>query len=391
MEKLFAFLKGVYFFKGLPDEDIEIIQSLCHEVIYRPGDTICEEGSSAERFYIVRQGKVEVWKDYHSEGRDLLAILEAGHLFGEMALIDDLPRSATVVTRELARLFYITREDFHRVLINNSRISLSIMRSISDMVRTSNEYFVDSLRARNVELESTNLALKEAQEELLRQERLSNLGKFSSLILHDIRNPISVVRGLSEMILMHTQETDRIEGEARKIIMETDRLNGLVNELLDYSRGEVRLNMSIVNPREFIEDFVCSIEDRFQAKNIEIRTKVECADAIIVDQMRMNRVFLNLADNARKAMPQGGVFSMDCRKMNKSLRIEVHDTGVGMPPEIQEKIFEPFFSFAAEGGTGLGMSIVKSIVEAHKGSLALKSKVNSGTTFTIHLPLYDKS
>jgi signal transduction histidine kinase len=391
LEKLFTFLKGVYFFAGLSDGDIEIIQSVCHEVIYRPAEIICVEGSSAERFYIVRQGTVEVWKDYQSTDRDLLAVLEAGHLFGEMALIDDLPRSATVVARDLARLFYITRDDFHQVLINNSRISLSIMRSISDMVRTSNEYFVENLRARNVELEKTNRALQEAQEELLRQERLSNLGKFSSLILHDIRNPISVMRGLSEMILMHAGETERIEGEARNIIMETDRLNGLVNELLDYSRGEVRLNMSIVDPEKLIEDFVRSIEDRFLAKSIEIRTSVRCSDPIIVDQMRMNRVFHNLADNARKAMPQGGVFSLDCRKTAKSLRIEIHDTGVGMPAEVQDKIFEPFFSFSAEGGTGLGMSIVKSIVEAHKGSLLLESEVNSGTTFTIFLPLYDKS
>jgi signal transduction histidine kinase len=118
---------------------------------------------------------------------------------------------------------------------------------------------------------------------------------------------------------------------------------------------------------------------------------VDCTDPIIVDQMRMSRVFYNLADNARKAMPQGGVFSVDCRKTNKCLSIKVHDTGVGMPLEVQEKIFEPFYSFAAEGGTGLGMSIVKSIVEAHKGSLALESAVNSGTTFTITLPLYDKS
>ena len=187
MNDFFQFLKGVYFFKELSQEGIESIKRVCHEIHYNPGEIVFEEGTEANRFYIILNGAVEVWKDYRSPEKDLLAIHNRGHLFGEMALIDDLPRSATVVAKEPTRLFFINREDFHQIIMENSRIALSIMKSVSSMVRQSNETFVESLRARNRELEQANQALKEAQEELLRQERLSNLGKFSSLILHDIR------------------------------------------------------------------------------------------------------------------------------------------------------------------------------------------------------------
>jgi signal transduction histidine kinase len=103
----------------------------------------------------------------------------------------------------------------------------------------------------------------------------------------------------------------------------------------------------------------------------------------------MFRVFLNLADNARKAMPQGGRFSISAAKSDQSLVFEVSDTGVGMSPEVQRRIFEPFFSFSEAGGTGLGMSIVKSVVEAHHGTLAVHSAPKSGTTFRVTLPIIE--
>ncbi len=389
MTDLFQFIRDVYFFKGLSNEEIEIIKQVCKEVKYGPRDIIFEEGSKADRFYIVINGTVEVWKDYHTPEKDLLAAHNEGHLFGEMALIDDLPRSATVVSREYTSLFYINRKAFQQIIKQNSGIALSIMKSVSSMVRKSNETFVEGLRERNKELEKANVALQEAQEELLRQERLSNLGKFSSLIFHDIRNPISVMRGLAEMIILHSDNGKRIERHAQKIIMEIDHLNQLTSELLDYSRGEIRLNMSLVDLNDFFSRVVESIQEKFQARNISIETDIAYSGPIIMDNQRFFRVFRNLADNARKAMPHGGSFSIKVLKVDQCLKIDVTDTGVGIHPEIQQKIFEPFFSFSEEGGTGLGMSIVKSIVEAHNGTLTVSSEQFGGTTFTIMLPLFN--
>jgi signal transduction histidine kinase len=387
LKDLFSFLKKVYFFQNLPEQQIKEIQKVCHQIEYQPGEVIFEEGAQADRFYIVAEGAVEVWKDYMLPEKDLLAVHERGHLFGEMALIDELPRSATVLAKEPTRLFYIDRDDFHTIVQDNSEIAISILKSVTDMVRSSNEYFVENLRERARELETTNQALQEAQEELLLKDRLSTLGKFSSLILHDIRNPLSVLRSMAEMIILNCKEPAKVERNAKKIIMEADRLNQIASELLDYSRGEIRLNMTIVNLEEFFEKLLDAVEDKFQARDIAVSKDITFSAPMIMDEQRMFRVFYNLADNARKAMPQGGKFSIKAFKTDQTLKIEISDTGVGMDPSVQKKIFDPFYSFSDEGGTGLGMSIVKSVIEAHNGTLVVSSKPNGGTTFRVTLPL----
>jgi signal transduction histidine kinase len=384
MKELAELLKKVYFFRGLTAAELENIHLASHEACFQPGEVIFREGSEADRFYIVLSGSVEVWKQ-----KDLLAVHSAGHLFGEMALIDELPRSATVVAREATRLAYIGRSDFQQIIRQNSSVAISVIRSVSDMVRTSNEHFLDSLRARNLELQRANRALREAQEELLRKERLSTLGKFSSLILHDIRNPISVLRSLAEMILLGTNDKGRVERNARKIIVEADRLNQLASELLDYSRGDIRLNPTIVRLEDFFQRLHEAIEERLQARGITIRLQIEFPGPAILDENRLFRVFLNLADNAWKAMPRGGELGIRVWKSGGTLLAEVSDTGIGMTPEVQARIFEPFFSSSEMGGTGLGMAIVKSIIEAHHGTVSFTSEPRKGTTFRLSLPLVD--
>ncbi len=382
MKELAELLEKVYFFRGLSAEDLQSIQLVSREAVFQPGEVIFREGAEADRFYIVLSGAVEVWK-----GEDLLAVHTAGHLFGEMALIDELPRSATVVAREATRLAYIGRADFQQIIRCNSQVAISIVRSVSDMVRSSNEHFLESLRARNLELEQANRALQEAQEELLRKERLSTLGKFSSLILHDIRNPISVLRSLAELILMSTDDRERVQRNARKIIAESERLNQLASELLDYSRGDIRLNPAVVRLGEFFDRLREAIEERFQARGIVIKMDIEFPGPAVLDESRLFRVFLNLANNAWKAMPKGGALRIRVWKDGGTLRAEVGDTGIGMTPEVQAKIFTPFFSSSEMGGTGLGMAIVKSIIEAHHGTVTFQSELKKGTTFRLSIPL----
>jgi signal transduction histidine kinase len=238
-------------------------------------------------------------------------------------------------------------------------------------------------------LEKAYKELKETQEELLRAERLSALGKFSSLILHDIKNPLSILRGYAEMLTINPDDSDKVKKYSGKIISEADRINVMATELLDFSRGDIRLKIGIVDIEEFINTIIENISAKFQALKIEIKSILEFKGKVLMDKERMFRVFTNLANNSAKAMPEGGEFSIHVSRKESYLYFEVTDTGEGMSQDVLKKIFEPFFSFSKSGGTGLGMSIVKSIIDAHDGVLSVRSKEFEGTTFTIALPIKD--
>ena len=259
------------------------------------------EGSTADRFYIVMEGKVEVSKLYDPKP-DLLAVHGSGRFFGEMALIDELPRSATVVAKERTRLLYLYRDDFRRLIRERSSIALSVMTGISYMVRSSNEAFVEDLRKRNAELERAYAQLKKAHSERLRSERLSTLGKFSSLILHDIRNPLSILKGQLQLMQMRLSEPDKLAAHVAASLSEVNRLERLAGEFLDYSRGEVRLDMAVIKPTELFAKVEAAIGERLSRSGISMAKDLRYDEPVILDAERVCRALLNVADNARKAM-----------------------------------------------------------------------------------------
>ncbi|TVQ96190.1 MAG: histidine kinase [Spirochaetaceae bacterium] len=386
MQDYSSILRTVYFFRGLSDGDISALAARCAEDRFSAGDIVFREGATGDRFYIVTGGEVEVWKDYDRETRDLLAVHGQGHLFGEMALVDDLPRSATVRARSDTSVLFLSREDFTEVVRTEASVALSILKSLSAMVRSSNDSFVASLARRNEQLHAAYTELQATQEELLRAERLSNVGKFSSMILHDIRNPISAVKGYAELILVKGDDPGRVEQYCHSILREADRLHDLAGELLDYSRGEIRLDVRLVDVETFLQRFKLSVEERFRSRGLEVVVDNGCTEPALFDDKRMVRVLMNLAENARKAMKKGGRLSVVAERVGvDTLQLTVRDTGAGMAPEVLERMFEPFYS-VTPGGTGLGLLIVKNVVEAHDGTLEVESVPGRGTTFTITIP-----
>jgi signal transduction histidine kinase len=384
----FPFLRRAYLFKGLTDDEVRLVGASCSEEEKESGEVIFVEGSTADRFYIVIEGRVEVWKNYYDPKPDLLAVHGSGRFFGEMALIDELPRSATVVAKERTRLLSLYRDDFRRLIRERSSIALSVMTGISYMVRNSNEAYVDDLRKRNAELERAYAQLKKAHVERLRSERLSTLGKFSSLILHDIRNPLSVLKGQLQLMQMRLGDSEKLAGHIGASLVEVNRLERLAGEFLDYSRGEVRLDMAVTSAPELFAKVEAEIGDRLAASRITLVKDVRYSEPVILDAERVARALLNLADNARKAMTRsGGTLTLKSYRDGGNLVLEAADTGEGMGSDVLAHVFEPFYSASGQGGTGLGMLIVKNIVEAHGGAVRLGSKPGVGTRVLLSFPL----
>ncbi len=385
MNGYFDFLRRVFFFKDLSDEEILVVAQVCHEDRYSSGDVLFTEGSAADRCFIVLEGRVEVWRNHSEANPILLGLHGPGHFFGELALLDELPRSATVVAREDTRVLFLYREDFHALIRSHASIALSVMVSISFMLRSSNEVFLEDLKKRNAELESAYAELEKAQGERLRNERLSTLGKFSSMILHDIRNPISSLKNRLTMMQPQLREP-RLEDNLRGAFSDLARLENLAEEFLDYSRGEMRLNLSPVEPSELVRRAADSVRARFESAGLSIETDCRLDKPTILDSDRVLRAILNVADNARKAMARGGKLTIRAFREGDLNVFLLEDTGEGMPPDVLAHVFEPFYSSSRQGGTGLGMLIVKNVVEAHGGRVSVSSRPGKGTQVRLSFP-----
>lgn len=381
-----AFLRNIYFFHAMPEESLAKIAALCSERSYAQGDILFFEDMGGDSFFIILEGELEIWKRYGTADAVLLGISTAGQPLGEMSLIDERPRSATVRARTPVRVYRISAVDFHTLLSTDTAMCLALLKAVTMMVRRSNEYHILDMDKQNRELTTAYAELKAVQDELLNRERLSVIGKFSSLILHDIRNPLSALKSRVELLLDNHENRQYCISAVESIRLDISRMENLAAEFLDYARGEIRLDMGIVHLDQFFKHFSAAISRRVADSGVHVHMESTVAQPVIMDEHRMLRVLINAAENACAAMKQGGELFVQAADEDKKLIISVRDTGSGMSREVLDHIFEPFFS-ATAGGTGLGMLIIKSIVEAHKGTINVESEEGYGTTLRITIPI----
>jgi len=394
MEDTKSLLRTLSLFKDLPEDDINKILEICKIVVFQPKDVIFYEGDDARRFFVILDGRVEVWKNFGQEDQDILAIRGPGDTFGEMALIDALPRSATLRASVKTLCLVQEKEDFQNLILKNPNIALTLMRSVSGMVRQSNETFIDGLKEKNKKLKEAYEEIKKTQEDLIRSERLSTLGKLSSMIIHDIRNPISILKGYGEMIQMSSDAQSKVHEYAQKVVTEASRLSRMAGELLDFSRGDIRLNWSSVNLEKLLDRLKESMEHAFQKNAQQLILECSVAKTVLMDQDRMLRVLINLTDNGRKALGKKGYVKVSIVQEESHadcIAIVVQDNGCGMSEEVLSKVFDPFFSRSSQGGTGLGLLIVSNVVEAHRGKMEIESQEGEGTKIKILLPTTQES
>lgn len=232
--------------------------------------------------------------------------------------------------------------------------------------------------------------LRMAQRELLLQERLSTLGRMASTVIHDLKLPMSNIR-TSAVLLADPHLTNELRREFSEIIMkEVDRLVEMTKEILEFSRGETKLQIGVFQFSDLLEDVVHTVERDFAAVNVKVVRDWNDLGAIEGDRDRLRRVLLNLAVNARDAMPKGGLLTVSAMRRDDQMNVRVFDTGMGIPSEILERIFEPFVTYGKHNGTGLGMTIAKKIIEAHSGTIVASNRAGGGASIAIDFPLLQR-
>ncbi|HID95222.1 MAG TPA: GAF domain-containing protein [Candidatus Latescibacteria bacterium] len=229
--------------------------------------------------------------------------------------------------------------------------------------------------------------VKAKERELMRSEKLAALGELSAGIAHEVRNPLGIISGSAETLKKKIDVKTRDE-LIQFIIDETRRLDGLLSNFLDFARPR-RPNLQRCNLLEIAEDSVALISKRARDQGVTVEKDYDRnLPPLLLDPVQIKQVLINLELNALEAMKYNneGTLGIGVKKGNGRVTIKVSDTGKGVSPEIQQKIYDPFFT-TKENGIGLGLSIVHRIVESYGGTISLSSEEGKGTTFFVTLPL----
>ncbi|MGB5158624.1 ATP-binding protein [Desulfobacterium sp. N47] len=220
--------------------------------------------------------------------------------------------------------------------------------------------------------------------EVARSQRLASLGSLAAGIAHEIRNPLSSIKGLATYFIEHN-EKEEDKDIAKIMIQEVDRLNRVVSQLVELARP-VSISKKPAPLKSVIEDSIKLLKREALEKNIKITIHIPPEEIqIALDKDRITQVLLNLYLNAIESMEKGGRLSVDVSKKDKGAIIKVSDTGSGIKKEDLALVFDPYFTTKSTG-TGLGLAIVYNIIEAHGGKITVQSRPGQETVFTIFLP-----
>jgi len=278
------------------------------------------------------------------------------------------------------------------VEIKDQQVILGIARDITERKRME-----EKLReyAENLEklVEERTRELKEAQERLLRVERLAAIGETAAMVGHDLRNPLQVI--LNTLYLarqklgsLNIKEREALENQGffplyKRIGGQVEYMNKIVSDLQDYARP-LKPKLVETSLRQLIDGTLSSVK---VPENVKVSEAVEeDFPKLMVDPELMKRAFINLVTNALQAMPSGGRLAIGASRTEETASISVEDTGVGIPEENLPMLFQPLFTTKPKG-QGFGLPVSKRIVEAHGGAITVESQVGRGSTFMVHIPL----
>lgn len=282
---------------------------------------------------------------------------------------------------EVSRNGFLANYESERLKKNGDIINVSISRfSIFDDNNSNSIGSVGILR--------DITTVKKLQKELREKENLALIGEVVSGIAHSLSNPLNIISGNADYLLLNKKSGDPDYEELKTIVDETTRITKSLRGLLNFSRP-ITVEKTKTNINELIDEIAAKVKYSIGNKEVSIRKSLEKNLPVTqADRAQIEEVITNLVINAIQAFTSKGEVTIKTKTSASTIIIEVTDDGPGIPKENMEKIFRPFFSSKGYGkGTGLGLSIVKRIINEHKGSVKVLSQTGKGTTFTIQLPI----
>lgn len=348
--------------------ELQTLEQTSQIKTYKAGRNVFQEGDPGDGLYVIAEGQVQISCLVGQDQRRVLSRFGAGDFFGEMAVLDDQPRSATATAEVDTRVHFISREDLLSVLAKSPGLAIRLVKEFS-------------MRMRDFNLQYT--------QEVLQAERLTLVGRFARSIVHDFKNPLNII-GISADMAAMDNASPEVRATARaRIRKQIDRLSNMINELLEFTRGSAsNVVLARSDYGEFVKQIVEDMRPELAAKSVVIEFESPPPSvAILADPRRLTHVFYNIVHNACDAMPRGGKVILRIHQSEREVTTEIEDTGKGIAQEIAPRLFEAFATFGKVQGTGLGLSICKKIVEDHHGRIRARTEPGRGAIFSFTLPL----
>lgn len=355
-------------FQGLSEEEVSGFAQNLQRIRISKGQEIITENDAAETLYFICKGRVEINKGLSNPENPVaqLSVLEPGEFFGEMGVISDEPRSASVVALENVELLVIPREVFIEIAFTHPMVMFNLMRTLSGRLRNTNERFVDLM------------------DSMISKNRLMAIGMAASKIIHDIKTPLTVMVLTAQLI----ESLYPGSGEfTQSIVKQTRMIDQLVREILDFARGvESSPLIQKVNLDVFLDELQEINEATLKGRNIEFVVENKVHDFAHFDEGKIRRVLMNLIRNSSEAINTDGEIKIVATMASGWLQISVIDDGPGVPVQIRDVLFEPFVSEGKAHGTGLGLPICRKLVTEHQGRLEYIPIEPHGCRFDIRIP-----
>lgn len=370
-------------FPGISQLEIDELVTRSKVNNYPGGITLCHEGEIETKFYILLDGQVNVTKTINNVEQKQLKTLEAGDFFGEMAIIHNAPRAASVTTSGPTTVMEIDKENFDRVLQRSSSISMAMVREISNRLRENDEMAIEDLKIRAAELAEAYQKL--AEQELARREFLTN-------IAHELRTPLMAAGGFLQLMQKGMISQEKIPATIETVARNIHQITTLVNDILFLQEMDLILpKFQPINLHLMAEDVAEKYQDKAAGSLVTLHIEApENLPMVSGDPKSLERALIALVDNAIKFSPHGGQVSIKIYEEESFVLVDIIDQGIGIETSQIPKIFDRFYHLERSGdqlfsGIGLGLAITNQVIKQHNGRLSVHSEPGKGSTFSVRL------
>ena len=401
------FLRPLLF--GLAEEDLDILSRAAVESTLPAGTVICQEGDPGDAVYFIVDGKVEIVQQVNSEMERRLHEAGPGEYFGEMAILQEGARNATVRTGEPTTVLEIDQGPFLTVLGRSPSLGVRILVRLTDRLRDSDQQAIVELRKANEELTRAFHQLEQLDQ---------TKSDFIRVSAHELRTPVASLMGYAQMMQGNPVVCDSSELRAlvEGVVTGTERLHRVFNSILDLSRlmtDGVEIGRSPVSIPVIFQGIRVHFQQAMEERNLSLEL-VGLQDLPFYpgDPDLLYKVFYHLANNAIKYTPDGGQITvigqaLEVPGLDRCIEVAVEDTGIGIAPQDLDLIFEKFYRTGEValhssgtttfkgGGPGLGLAIARGIVLAHGGRIWAESpgfdeENCPGSRFVVQLPIAEQ-